>query len=73
MIIAILVQINHVTDGCVLRAKIRLSQNQAWWIKRRRFVGRVVRKTFELRLAIMTPFVEGWDFVETLGEGAYGE
>ncbi|KAK2566823.1 Serine/threonine-protein kinase Chk1, partial [Acropora cervicornis] len=21
----------------------------------------------------MTPFVEGWDFVETLGEGAYGE
>ncbi|EDO30712.1 predicted protein [Nematostella vectensis] len=21
----------------------------------------------------MTPFVEGWDFIETLGEGAYGE
>ena len=21
----------------------------------------------------MTQFVEGWDFVETLGEGAYGE
>lgn len=26
-----------------------------------------------VRFSIMTPFVEGWDFVETLGEGAYGE
>ena len=26
-----------------------------------------------VRFASMTPFVEGWDFVETLGEGAYGE
>ena len=22
---------------------------------------------------MVTQFVEGWDFVETLGEGAYGE
>lgn len=28
---------------------------------------------FNLFLATMTAFVEGWDFLETLGEGAYGE
>ena len=22
---------------------------------------------------MVTPFVDGWDFVQTLGEGAYGE
>ena len=37
------------------------------------FVVYVVRNILDLRLAVMTPFVEGWDFVETLGEGAYGE
>jgi len=24
-------------------------------------------------MAEFEPFVQGWDFVETLGEGAYGE
>ena len=27
----------------------------------------------ERLMAEFEPFVEGWDFVETLGEGAYGE
>lgn len=45
-----------------------------WKIAQLQFLNCIVsNKLISPFIYIMTPFVEGWDFVETLGEGAYGE
>ena len=58
--------------GCAKEMSWRVIMTYRFIKIRAKFLVKL-RKGYPAIKMAFEPFVEGWDFVETLGEGAYGE